>query len=239
MPKVAVTVLFIVGCAITAVVVAALANCCCEKKEIKDDISDISDNTKKLIKARLAIIQMQRRRELQKSTLKIFRLWSKKSKSPRASPNPSTSRSNEQSVVVDLEEDNDSGGSVANSSSKSTFLKGNKVANGGRDITPSNAPNSPKLSASVFSSKKGANSSKASSPASSIKSYASSFVSSSTESKRDMTSSSTSPRSASSKSTPEKSSSVAANTKVQKPQQATNKKKSVTFNEKVEIQQTE
>lgn len=81
--KVGISFAVVVGAFIIAVVTAKLVNMCLTRRTIADDASDVSENTRNLIRTRLALIQL-RKKDLEKSQIAnigvFFRRWSEKVK---------------------------------------------------------------------------------------------------------------------------------------------------------------
>lgn len=77
-PKIVITICIALFGVILAVIIAKVANVCHDRAVIEDDASDISDNTKNIIRARLSLIALQRKARNVGIGTKFFRLWSRK-----------------------------------------------------------------------------------------------------------------------------------------------------------------
>ncbi|XP_063439682.1 uncharacterized protein LOC134720979 [Mytilus trossulus] len=77
-PKIVITICIALFGVILAVIIAKVANVCHDRAVIQDDASDISDNTKNIIRARLSLIALQRKARNVGIGTKFFRLWSRK-----------------------------------------------------------------------------------------------------------------------------------------------------------------
>ncbi|CAC5403977.1 unnamed protein product [Mytilus coruscus] len=77
-PKIVITICIALFGVILAVIIAKVANVCHDRAVIEDDASDISDNTRNIIRARLSLIALQRKARSVGVGQRFFRLWSRK-----------------------------------------------------------------------------------------------------------------------------------------------------------------
>lgn len=81
-PKVLITILIIVFAVVMAAVIAKVANVIYDRsRAVRDDNSDISDNTRNIIKTRLMLISLQRKSRNLGLGQKFFRYWSRRANS--------------------------------------------------------------------------------------------------------------------------------------------------------------
>ncbi|XP_033754879.1 uncharacterized protein LOC117337858 [Pecten maximus] len=102
--KLIATICIVIAAIIISVVVAKIADMCYDRHVLRDDASDISDHTKGLIRARLAIIQMKKKEKPKKGTMGMLRIWSAKTKGSNQQPTPNSNASKERSVVINVGE---------------------------------------------------------------------------------------------------------------------------------------
>lgn len=126
-PKVVITVCIALFAVILAVVIAKLANVCHDKAVIEDDSSDISDNTKQIIKARLALILLQRKSRNGSMGQRFFRLWSRKA-NDTLTRDSSFSSEKSSGTVINVEEAGSIEVKNKSSTAKLNVLLSNKVA---------------------------------------------------------------------------------------------------------------
>lgn len=126
-PKVVITVCIALFAVILAVVIAKLANVCHDKAVIEDDSSDISDNTKQIIKARLSLILLQRKSRNGGMGQRFFRLWSRKA-NDTLTRDSSFSCEKSSGTVINVEEAGSIEVKNKSSTAKLNVLLSNKVA---------------------------------------------------------------------------------------------------------------
>lgn len=126
-PKVVITVCIALFAVILAVVIAKLANVCHDKAVIEDDSSDISDNTKQIIKARLSLILLQRKSRNGGMGQRFFRLWSRKA-NDTLTRDSSFSSEKSSGTVINVEEAGSIEVKNKSSTAKLNVLLSNKVA---------------------------------------------------------------------------------------------------------------
>lgn len=126
-PKVVITVCIALFAVILAVVIAKLANVCHDKAAIEDDSSDISDNTKQIIKARLSLILLQRKSRNGSMGQRFFRLWSRKA-NDTLTRDSSFSSEKSSGTVINVEEAGSIEVKNKSSTAKLNVLLSNKVA---------------------------------------------------------------------------------------------------------------
>ncbi|XP_069111994.1 uncharacterized protein [Argopecten irradians] len=102
--KLIATICIVLAAIIISVVVAKIADMCYDRHVLRDDASDISDHTKGLIRARLAIIQMKKKDKPKKGTMGMIRIWSAKAKGTSQTPAANTNANKERSVVINVGE---------------------------------------------------------------------------------------------------------------------------------------
>ncbi|OWF50147.1 uncharacterized protein LOC110450842 [Mizuhopecten yessoensis] len=104
--KLIATVCIIIAAIIISVVVAKIADMCYDRHVLRDDASDVSDHTKGLIRARLAIIQMKKKDKSKKTSRNLFRIWSAKTRraNQQQGTNNSSNTQKERSVVINVDE---------------------------------------------------------------------------------------------------------------------------------------
>lgn len=131
-PNILTPLIVSVGAIIIAFTVAKLVDCCCKKTlEKNENLESLDDQTKKILRARLIIIQMKRK-EMAKTApaLNIFKKWSSKTIMSKNLQNEVTKKEKQTVITVD-EADMDK----KSNSAGHGFLKQNKVANGIPSLT--------------------------------------------------------------------------------------------------------
>lgn len=124
-----------IGAIIIAFTVAKLVDCCCKKTIERDgNIESLDDQTKKILRARLIVIQMKRK-EMAKAapTLGFLKRWSTRTAMSRNLQTEAARKSPDKQTVINVEEADDK--EKKNNSLLGGFLKQNKVANGIPSLT--------------------------------------------------------------------------------------------------------
>lgn len=127
-PKILTPLIVSVGAIIIAFTVAKLVDCCCQKTLERDEnIESLDDQTKKILRARLIIIQMKRK-EMAKTApaLNIFKKWSTKTLMSKNLQKEVNKKEKQTVITVDEADEKEK----KNYSTGHGFLKQNKVANG-------------------------------------------------------------------------------------------------------------
>ncbi|XP_060063130.1 uncharacterized protein LOC132543631 [Ylistrum balloti] len=102
--KLIATVCIVIAAIIISVVVAKIADMCYDRHVLRDDASDISDHTKGLIRARLAIIQMKKKDRPKKNSISMLQVWSAKAKKSNSQQPTNNNTNKERSVVINVGE---------------------------------------------------------------------------------------------------------------------------------------
>ncbi|XP_062605080.1 uncharacterized protein LOC134266892 [Saccostrea cucullata] len=134
-PKILTPIIVSFGALILAFTVAKLVDCCCKKTlEKNENLESLDDNTKKILRARLIVIQMKRK-EMAKvaPALGFLKRWSTRSK---VSKNLQMEAGSNKQTVITVEEASEK--EKKNNSSVGGFLKQNKVSNGIPSLTQKN-----------------------------------------------------------------------------------------------------
>ena len=137
-PNILTPLIVSVGAIIIAFTVAKLVDCCCQRTlERNENLESLDDKTKKILRARLIVIQMKRK-EMAKTApaLGIFKKWSSKTKVSKNLRNEASKK--EKQTVITVEEANEEGKKA--NSTITGFLKTNKVSNGIPDLSINNKP---------------------------------------------------------------------------------------------------
>lgn len=131
-PNILTPLIVSVGAIIIAFTVAKLVDCCCQKTlEKNENLESLDDQTKKILRARLIIIQMKRK-EMAKAApaINIFKKWSSKTIMSKNLQNEVTKKDKQTVITVDEADIEKKSNSLGHG-----FLKQNKVANGIPSLT--------------------------------------------------------------------------------------------------------
>ncbi|XP_061196517.1 uncharacterized protein LOC133204785 [Saccostrea echinata] len=137
-PKILTPIIVSFGALILAFTVAKLVDCCCKKTlERNENLESLDDNTKKILRARLIVIQMKRK-EMAKvaPTLGFLKRWSTRSKVSKNLQIEATQKGSNKQTVITVEEASEK--EKKNNSALGGFLKQNKVSNGIPNLTNKN-----------------------------------------------------------------------------------------------------